>query len=113
MKNAHQKICTAPEKRIPTSKTQDIASLIQRISTDSSCSSSIKEASTDRVRPIRPARLKARRGLEFLCLMESNDFDWYDIDEVDASGLEIPPEQSTQHGTPILSDLTSIWSDNE
>ena len=55
----------------------------------------------------------SRRGLELLCLIEDDEVDWYDIDEVDADGLDVPPELSAQHGTPILGELDLIWRSDE
>ena len=58
--------------------------------------------------PIRLARIKARRELELLCLIE-NQLDWYDADEVDNDGLDIPEELSDEHDTPFLGEPSPIW----
>ena len=97
MKETHQKWCTKKPRR-----TDDITQVIE----ESEASTSIEAASSSR--PIRPARIKARRGLELLCLIE-NQLDWYDADEVDTDGLDIPAELSAEHGTPFLGDPNPIW----
>ena len=43
-------------------------------------------AMAEEIHPIRPQRVKARRGVELLCIMETNELEWYDFDEVDVSG---------------------------
>ena len=58
-------------------------------------------------------RVKARRGVELLCIMETNELEWYDFDEVDVSGLEIPVERFILHGTPVLDDMAPVWTDVE
>ena len=60
-----------------------------------------------------PSRVKARRGLELLCLIEDDTLDWYDFDEVNTEGLVIPPELRAKHGTPVLEDNDPIWENIE
>ena len=38
------------------------------------------------IHPLRPQRVKARRGVELLCIMDTIELEWYDFDEVDVSG---------------------------
>ena len=45
--------------------------------------------------------------------METNELEWYDFDEVDVSGLEIPVERFILHGTPVLDDMAPVWTDVE
>ena len=59
MKKTHQKWCTKKTRR-----TDDITRVIE----DSDASTSIEAASSSR--PIHPARIKAHRELELLCLIE-------------------------------------------
>ena len=61
----------------------------------------------EEIHPIRPQRVKARRGVELLCIMETNELEWYDFDEVDVSGLRF------QHGSPVLDDMDPVWTDVE
>ena len=82
-------------------RTDDITRVIE----ESEASTSIEAGSSSR--PIRPARIKAK-GMELLCLIE-NQLDWYDADEVDTDGLDIPAELSAEHGTPFLGDPNPIW----
>ena len=110
MKDAHQKMCVGPKKHPRDPATQDIAAMIQNIPYNWESCSSKQGIDAAPVRSIRPARLKARRSLEILCLMESDELDWYEIDDIDTSGLELPPERHIQHGTPVLGDHESIWS---
>ena len=59
------------------------------------------------------SRVKARRGLELLCLIEDDTLDWYYFDEVNTEGLVIPPELRAKHGTPVLEDNDPIWENIE
>ena len=61
-------------------------------------------------------RVKARRGVELLCMMEDNDLEWYDFADVDLDvNLNDVPLQSKRHGTPIMpvEERNPIWEDNE
>ena len=52
---------------------------------------------------VRPSRVKGRRGVELLCMMEDNDLEWYDFADVDLDvNLNDVPLQSKRHGTPIM-----------
>ena len=66
---------------------------------------------------VRPSRVKARRGVELLCMMEDNDLEWYDFADVDLDvNLNDVPLQSKRHGTPIMpvEERNPIWAeDNE
>ena len=55
---------------------------------------------------IRPLRIKARRGVELLCLMQTHDLEWYKMSEVDVKGLDVPNDHVLQHGTPVLENRT-------
>ena len=67
------------------------------------------EEMEEEIHQIRPRH----RGVELLCIMETNELEWYDFDEVDVSGLEIPVERFIQHGTPVLDDMAPVWTDVE
>ena len=70
-------------------------------------------AMEEEIHPIRPQHVRARRGVELLCIMETNELERYDFDEIDVSGLEIPVERFIQHGTPVLDDMDPVWTDVE
>ena len=38
-----------------------------------------------------------------------NQLDWYNADEVDTDGLDIPAELSAEHRTPFLGDPNPFW----
>ena len=61
-------------------------------------------------RRVRPVRVKARRGVELLRLMENDDMDWYDFDEVDVGDVELLLERSVEHGTPVIGDMEPVWT---
>lgn len=71
-------------------------------------------AQEDLVTRVRPSRIKARRGVELLCLMENNDLEWYDLDDVDDDvNLSEAPFQSVRHGTPVIpiEQRKPVWMD--
>ena len=56
--------------------------------------------------------MKARRGIEFLCMMADDDldFEWHDEDECDVEGLTISNSIAKTHGTPLLEENSDpIW----
>ena len=75
MKDAYQKWCTKKPRR---------TDVITQVIEESEASTSIEATSSSR--PIRPARIKARRGLDLLCLIE-NQIDWYDAAELNTDVL--------------------------
>ena len=101
-KEEHQKMCTKKKSK----QTNQIANSFP-------VTSAISSSDNTPIRPIRPSRVKARRGLELLCLIEDDTLDWYDFDEVNTEGLVIPPELRAKHGTPVLEDNDPIWENIE
>ena len=71
-----------------------------------SCSSGSKDATSAVSRGlVRPQRLAAKRQRELVCVlryMETEELEWHDEDEVDASGLEMPQERVVKSGTPVI-----------
>ena len=57
-------------------------------------------------------RVKARRGVELLCLMENDDVNWYDFEELEVGDVELPPERSVEHGTLVIGDMEPVWTDD-
>ncbi|CAG9584279.1 unnamed protein product [Danaus chrysippus] len=70
---------------------------------------------------VRPQRLAARRANEFLCIVRryetsSEDADWLDEDEVDASGLTIPEPSSSALQIPVMKEsewLANPWTEEQ
>lgn len=109
VKDSHEKTCSSkPTSRKNTNKAKATTSKdgeIQNLEAR-------EDSSNISTRPIRPCRVKARRGIELLCMMGDDDFDyeWHDEDECDLEGLAIPPDVTFQHGTPLLEDADPIWT---
>lgn len=70
---------------------------------------------------VRPQRLAARRANELLCIVRryetsSEDADWLDEDEVDASGLTIPEPSSSALQVPVMKEsewLANPWTEEQ
>lgn len=70
---------------------------------------------------VRPQRLAARRANELLCIVgryetSSEDADWFDEDEVDASGLTIPEPSSSALQVPVMKEsewLANPWTEEQ
>ena len=83
-----------------------------RVSNSTPVTVETQNSTQEEPRRVRPVRVKARRGVELLCLMENDVVDWYDFDEVDVSDVELPPERSVEHGTPVIGNMEPIWADD-
>lgn len=70
---------------------------------------------------VQPQRLAARRANELLCIMRryetsSEDADWLDEDEVDASVLTIPAPSSSALQMPVMKEsewLANPWTEEQ
>ena len=78
-----------------------------RLSNSTPVTVETQNSTQEEPRRARPVRVKARRGVELLSLMKNDDVDWYDFDEV-----ELPPEPSVEHGTPVIRDMEHVWTDD-
>ena len=56
---------------------------------------------------VRPVRIAARRGREFMCVMEIQESEWQDIDDVDTTDIDIPEEIFPASGTPTI-DIANV-----
>lgn len=80
-----------------------------------------KTAQDRRESRVRPQRLAARRANELLCIVRrcetsSEDADWLDEDEVDASGLTIPEPSSSALRMPVMKEsewLANSWTEEQ
>ena len=84
--NKHQKFCKKGEKELPLK--------------------------------VRPVRLAARRQRELMCVIKNMDvteFEWYDEDDIDITGLQEPPRAKVVGGTPVIpvDERTPVWEDIE
>lgn len=70
---------------------------------------------------IRPQRLTARRANEFLCIVRrceisSEDVDWLNEDEIDASGLIIPKPSLSFLRIPVMKEsgwVANPWAEEQ
>ena len=64
---------------------------------------------------VRPVRIAARRGREFMCVMEIQESEWQDIHDVDTTDIDIPEEIFPASGTPTIdiANVELIWCDEE
>ena len=93
-------------KRICSKCGKYFASLKSLKSHAASCSSGSRDATSVVSRDlVRPQRLAAKRQRELMCVlryMETEELEWHDENEVDTSGLQIPPECAVKSGSPII-----------
>ena len=72
--------------------------------------------SQDRIR-IRVSRVKSRRGVQLLFMMEDIDLEWYDCADVcfDSDLNDIPLQSKSCYGTPVipLEKRVPVWTSNE
>lgn len=66
---------------------------------------------------VRPQRLAAKRQRELMCVLtalDNEEYEWHDEDDVDYSGLVMPPQRVGGTGTPLLpvGSRQPVWQDN-